>query len=478
MAKEKSIGITVKKDKDIAEWYQQVCIKAEVADYAPVKGCMILRPLAYHFWQTIMDDFNKRLKKNKVKNAYFPIFIPESFFKKEAEHAKGFKPEVAWIANRDEGSDRLALRPTSETIMYDSYSKWIRSWRDLPLKINQWANVIRWETKATKLFLRSREFLWQEGHCVYETEKERNKETIIYLKEYQDLVESLLAVPLMVGRKSEKEKFAGADATYAIEAFMPDGKALQMGTSHNLSQGFAKVFGINFLGKDKKEHLPFQNSWGISTRLIGGMIMVHSDDKGLVIPPRMAPNKLVIIPIIFDKTADKVNKKAKEIEKELKALDPILDDRDDYTPGWKYNEWELKGVPLRLELGPKDYEKKHVVIVRRDNGKKEFIKWTDLKKKIPELLEKMQKDLYEKAKKQLDDAIVDVKDFKHFIKAIKDRKIVKTVFCGEVECEDEIKFKADGATSRCAPLENEKAQGKCIHCGKEAKYNMFFSKSY
>lgn len=472
-------GITVKKEDDMAEWYQQVCIKSEIAEYAPVKGCYILMPLGYAFWEKIQEFFNKRLKEHGVKNAYFPLFIPESFFKKEAEHAKGFQPEVAWIANRDEGSERLALRPTSETIMYDSYSRWIRSWRDLPLLINQWANVVRWETKATKLFLRSREFLWQEGHCVYETSEENSEEVEYYIKEYKKISEELLALPVIAGRKTEKEKFAGADYTLSIESFMPDGKALQMGTSHNLGQGFAKAFEIKYLGKDKKEHFPWQNSWGISTRLIGAMVMQHSDNKGLVIPPRMAPSKIVIIPIIFGGSAENLKKKATELAKSLKEFNPIIDDRDEYSPGWKYNEWEMRGIPLRIEIGPKDYEKEQVVAVRRDTGKKEFLKWKDLKQKIPEMLENMQSDLFKKAQKFLNDSIVEAKNWKEFEKAIKNKKMVNASFCNTTECEELIKDKTGGATSRNIPLRDEKPKNqKCVHCGKPAKVNIYFSKSY
>ena len=369
--KEKKMGITVKKEEDMPEWYNQVILKAELADYSAIKGCMVIRPLGYAIWQKIMDTFNARIKKLGVKNAYFPLFIPESFFKKEAEHAEGFSPEVAWIENKDEDTkERLAIRPTSETIMYDSYSRWIRSWRDLPLRINQWANVVRWEVQDCKLFLRSREFLWQEGHCVYETEEEVKRETLIYLNEYKKLAEDLMAIPVLTGVKTEKEKFAGAIETTAIEAFMPDGKALQLGTSHNLGQGFAKAFGIEYIGKDEKKHYPWQNSWGVSTRFIGGLIMTHSDDKGLVLPPKIAPDQVVIVPIIFDDTKDKVLKKAKEIKDKLKKYSVIIDDREGYSSGWKFNEWELKGIPIRIEIGPKDIEKKQAVVVRRDTGKK------------------------------------------------------------------------------------------------------------
>jgi len=476
--KEATLGITVKKEDDMPEWYSQVVLKSELADYSKIKGCMVIRSYGYAVWQKIMDYFNRRIDKINVKNAYFPMFIPESFFKKEAEHAEGFSPEVAWIQNKDEKGERLALRPTSETIMYDSYAKWIRSWRDLPFRLNQWCNIVRWEVSDVKLFLRSREFLWQEGHCVYETKEECDKETLIILREYQKLAEELLAIPVLTGKKTEKEKFAGALYTTTIESFMPDGKALQLGTSHNLGQGFAKVFGIKYLGKDEKYHLPWQNSWGFSTRLIGAVVMLHSDDKGLVLPPKIASMQVVIVPILFDKTKEKVLKKAKEIKSKLKGFSVHLDDRDEYSPGWKYNEWELKGVPLRIEIGPRDMEKKQAVIVRRDTGEKETVKVVNLSKKVKFLLDEIQNNLYNKAKKFLDGNIVDTDDWDSFMNTIKSRKIAKALFCGSAECEDWIKDKTGGATSRCIPFEQKNVKGKCIHCGKEAKFWVYFSKNY
>lgn len=479
MPKEENIGITIKKEEDIAEWYGQVCQKAELADYAPVKGCMVIRPNGYAIWQVIQDYFNERMKKLNVRNAYFPLFIPEPFFKKEAEHAEGFAPEVAWLDKKVTGEgDRLAVRPTSETIMYDSYAKWIRSYRDLPLRINQWCNIVRWETQATKLFIRSREFLWQEGHCVYEGEKECHKETIKMLKEYQKLVEELLAIPVLVGQKTEKERFAGAKATYTIEALMPDGKALQCGTSHDLGQGFAKSFGIRFIGRDEQEHVPWQNSWGFATRLIGALVMTHSDDKGLVLPPKVAETKVVVIPIIFEKEKEKVIQKAKEIGKQLKSFNTIYDTREEYSPGWKFSEWEMKGIPIRVEVGPKDIEKKQVVVVRRDTGEKIFVPENEIKAKIKEIMDQMQKDMFEKAKKFLESNIMETYDWDDFVSMIKARKIVKAPFCGGTECEDWIKDKTEGASSRCIPLKSEKPDKKCVHCDKKAKYYVYFSKSY
>jgi len=475
---EESKGITVKKADDMPEWYSQVVLKAELADYTPIKGCMVIRPYGYEIWQKIMDFFNSRLKKLNVENAYFPLFIPESFFKKEAEHAKGFKPEVAWVQNKDEDSkERLALRPTSETIMYDFYSRWIRSWRDLPLRINQWCNIIRWEVKDVKLFLRSREFLWQEGHCVYETEKECHDETLMYLEEYRRVAEELLSVPVIMGKKTEKEKFAGAKATYTIEAFMPDGKAIQLGTSHDLGQSFAKAFDIEYLGRDEKKHYPWQNSWGFSTRMIGACVMLHSDDKGLVLPPRVAPIAVVIVPIYYEKNKEKILQMCKDIKRSLK-VEVKLDDREGYTPGWKFNEWELKGIPLRLELGPKDMEQDQVVLVRRDTGEKQTVKIIDINKKVDCILNQIQENLFFKMKKFLDENSVETYNWNEFLKLIEQRKLVKTAFCGEIECEDGIKEKTGGATSRCIPFNSRKPKKKCIHCDKDALFEIYFSKNY
>ncbi|RME31540.1 proline--tRNA ligase [Candidatus Woesearchaeota archaeon] len=474
-------GITVKKADDMPEWYAQVCLKSEVADYAPVKGCMVIRPRGYALWQAIVDRFNEMLAEDGVQNAYFPMFIPESFFKREAEHAEGFAPEVAWIANKDGARERLAIRPTSETIMYDSYRRWIRSWRDLPLKINQWCNIVRWEVQDVKLFLRSREFLWQEGHCVYETAEERDKETLHYLERYRQIAEDLLAVPVLLGRKTESEKFAGADRTYTIESLMPDGKALQMGTSHDLSQGFAKAFGIEFQGRDEQPSLPFQNSWGISTRLLGALILTHGDDKGLVIPPRMAPNKVVVVPIIFEKHKAAVIAAAEKVGAELKAFNPIIDTRDEYTSGWKFNEYELKGVPLRIEVGPKDLEQERVVIVRRDTGEKEFVPRKELVKRVAALLEDMQEGLLAAARKRIADATVTVNDFAAFEKAIKEKKMVFTSHCGDADCEAKIKERT-AATSRCIPLDEKRATpakgATCVLCGEPATYALYFARSY
>ena len=468
-------GITVKKHDDMPEWYAQVCLKAEVADYAPVKGCIIMRPLGYSIWQSITDSFNEMLSEDGVKNAYFPLFIPESFFQREADHAEGFAPEVAWVENKDDVKERFAIRPTSETIIYDSYGKWIRSWRDLPLKINQWCNIVRWEVQDVKMFLRGREFLWQEGHCVYETRDERNKETLHFLERYRQIAEELLAIPVLTGLKTESEKFAGADRTYTIESLMPDGKALQMGTSHDLSQGFAKAFDIDFQGRDGDTQLPWQNSWGFSTRLIGAMILTHGDDKGLILPPRVAPNKIAIVPITFEKTRDITNAKAEELGTLLKEFNPIVDTREEYKSGWKFNEYELQGIPLRVEIGPKDIEKNQAVVVRRDSGRKEFVPLDTLKKRVVELLEDIQNGLLRAAKERIDVNTVSVQTMDEFKIAIKDGKLVLAGHCGDEKCEQEIKEQT-AATARCIAKAPDGAT--CVHSGKPAKYLAYFARAY
>ena len=477
MPKPQQQGITVKKAADTAEWYSQAVIKAELADYSAVRGCLVIRPYGYALWQGIMDYFNSRLRLLNVQNAYFPLLIPEQFFQKEAAHAAGFRAEVAWVESRDDQS-KYAIRPTSETVIYDAYSRWIRSWRDLPLKLNQWANILRWEVKDVKPFIRSREFLWQEGHCVYEDEASCDADALVYLNEYRKLCEELLAVPVLLGMKTEKEKFAGAKHTYTIEAFMPDGKALQMGTSHNLGQGFAQAFGIRYVGRDEKEHLPWQNSWGVSTRLIGGMALLHGDDKGLVLPPLIAPIQVVIIPIIFEDSKRLVLQAAQSLAKEMQEFRVHLDIRDEYSAGWKFNEWELKGVPLRIEIGPKDISQKQVVLVRRDTGKREQVKQEQLKKRVESAILEMQQDLLAKARKELDARITKAATWQDFLRIVKADKIALAPSCGQEDCEDTIKEETKGVTSRAIPFEQPKKIGKCIKCGKEGKFLVWFSRNY
>ena len=477
-----TLGITVKKQEDMPEWYSQVVLKAELADYSKIKGCMVIRPYGYAIWQKIMDYFNQRLEKNNVSNAYFPLFIPESFFKKEQEHAEGFTPEVAWVANKDEDTkERLALRPTSETIMYDSYSRWIRSYRDLPLRINQWCNIIRWEVSDVKLFLRSREFLWQEGHCAYETEEECDKETMLFLNEYKRIAEELLLVPVVTGKKTEKEKFAGAKYTTTIESLMPDGKALQLGTSHNLGQGFGKAFDIKYLGKDEKYHYPWQSSWGFSTRLIGALVMLHGDDKGLILSPSIAPVQAVIVPIFSKNSKQEIISKCKEIKQELnKKFAVKLDDREEYSPGWKFNEWELKGVPVRIEFGPKDMENGQAVLVRRDNGNKKTVHLTDISDEVEKTLDDIQTSLFINAKEKLKQSIVDIKNLKELMNVVKEKKMARAAYCCDSNCEDELKTESGGVTTRCIPFDTESQKPKepCFYCGKEAMHYVLFARNY
>ncbi|MBI2659779.1 proline--tRNA ligase [Candidatus Woesearchaeota archaeon] len=482
MEQKEELGLTVKKSEDFNEWYNQVVLKADLIDYSSVSGCIVFKPNSYAIWERIQKAFDDKIKRSGHKNCYFPMFIPESLLKKEAEHIEGFSPEVAWVtkAGNTELSEKLAIRPTSETVMYESYAKWIRSWRDLPLLLNQWNSVVRWEFKHAKPFLRTREFLWQEGHTAHATKEDAEKEVMQQLFEYVDLIESHMAIPVVAGKKTDKEKFAGADYTTTVEAFMPDGKALQMGTSHLLGQNFAKVFGIKFLDKDEKEKFVWQTSWGLSTRTIGAIIMAHGDDKGLVIPPRLAPTQIVIVPIIFKENKEAIIAKSKEIAKKLRAKNYSveIDDRESYTPGWKFNEWELKGIPLRIEIGPKDIEADQLVLVRRDTNEKITIKAKDLEKKTEQTLEDIQNNLFKKAKEYLTKSIVEVHNFNDLLEAIKSKKMPKALFCGQISCEDAIKGKAEGATCRCIPFEQKLAKGKCVQCGSEAKYWAVFGKGY
>jgi prolyl-tRNA synthetase len=470
-------GITVKKSEDFSEWYNQVVQKAELADYAPVHGFMVIRPLALGIWKNIQNYFDSVIAKHGVENAYFPLLIPESFFKKEQAHAEGFAPEVAWIERDGESEERVAIRPSSETIIGHMFSRWVRSHRDLPLKLNQWTNIVRWEIKQTKLFLRTREFLWQEGHCIYASHEEELEDTLMILKEYQKLSHDLLAVPVIAGKKTEMERFPGANETFGIEGFMPDGKALQMGTSHDLGQNFAKAFDINFMGEDEQNHLVYQNSWGFSTRLLGAIVMVHADDKGLVLPPRVAPVKVVIVPILFEATKKEVLKKAFELKSRLSMFNPKLDTRENYSPGWKFNEWELKGIPIRIELGPKDLAQNQCVLVRRDTNEKKFVPLEKLEETVEMELEAMHHALFKKAKDFLDSQIVTVETMKEFKEALSRRKLVRMLFCGKKECEQTLKDETT-ATSRCIPLGEKPTKGVCVHCGKEAEYYTLFSKAY
>ncbi|MBU0666964.1 MAG: proline--tRNA ligase [Nanoarchaeota archaeon] len=480
MAKKDEKGVTVKKDENFSEWYTQTIQKAELMEYTQVSGCMVIRPYAYEMWEKAQEFFNKEIKKTGVKNAYFPLLIPENLLNREKEHVKGFSPEVAWVTHGGNSklAERLAIRPTSETIMYDTYKKWVRSYNDLPILINQWCNIIRWEFKHPVPFLRTREFLWQEGHTVHATEKEMNKEVKTILNIYTKLFEKLYAIPVLKGIKSEKEKFAGANYTTSVEMFFPDGKAIQGATSHGLGQNFSKSFEITFLDENEKKQYPWQTSWGFSTRSLGILFGIHGDNKGLVLPPKIAPIKIVIVPIIFENTKDKVLKKARELKKTLNRFSTELDERDNYSPGWKFHQWEMKGVPLRIELGPRDLENKQVMIARRDTGAKEAVKFKDVKKRAKELLDEIQTNLFLKAKKQLDDSIVKTDDFDAMKSVINAKKIAFVPWCGGVECEDWIKDKSGGAKSLNIPLGQKKPNKKCVYCDKKAKHYAYFAKSY
>ena len=478
MEQKNTQGITVKKSENLSEWYAQVIVKAQLADYSPVKGCMIIRPNAYAIWEQIQSYFNERLDTLGVKNAYFPLFIPESFFHKEAEHAKGFSPEVAWIETKD-NEERLAVRPTSETIICDSFRQWIRSHRDLPLRINQWANVVRWEVKQTNPFLRSREFLWQEGHCVYETKEEAEKEVKIMLDEYVTLAQDVLALPVIPGRKTDLEKFAGALYTLTFEAFMPDGKALQTGTSHMLDQGFMTSFGVSFKGRDEQIHTPWYISWGFSTRLIGAVIMTHGDDKGLVLPPRIAKHKAVIVPILFKNKEAPVLEKAKALQATLpKEWHVLLDDRMDASTGSKFYEWELQGIPVRIELGPRDLEQGNVTLVRRDTGEKSIVSFDGLKDELEHMFDRIHDSLFSRAKKKLEEHIVIPKTFEDAKKALAENKLVKISWDGTSPTEEAI-CKETLSSTRCIPFGDEKpSQTTCLYSGKPAKYHVYLSPSY
>ena len=471
--------MTVGKE-DFNEWYIELIRKADLADYSSVSGCMVIKPYAYKIWEKVKKLLDTRFKKIGVKNAYFPLFIPKKLLKKEEQHVEGFSPEVAWVTEGGSSKldEKLAVRPTSETIMYESYAKWIRSWRDLPLKLNQWVNVVRWEFKHPVLFLRTREFLWQEGHTVHAEKKDAEKETMDILEIYREVVEDYMAMPAIKGRKSEKEKFAGGEYTVSLEHIMPNGKAIQGPDSHHLGQNFSEAFGIKYLDKDGKEKLPWQNSWGFSTRQLGIMFALHGDDKGLVLPPKVAPIQAVIVPIYKEDTRDMVIENCENLLKTLEGMDVHMDDRDSYSPGFKFNEWELRGVPLRIEMGPRDIEKKQAVLVRRDTGKKKFVKLSNLRGEVEKTLGDIQKNLFKNASKFMEDHTKEVDSYEDFKKEL-DGKWLIAGWCGEKECEEKIKDET-GAKITNIPFDLNKKEPKvnCILCGKMAKKKACFGKSY
>jgi prolyl-tRNA synthetase len=468
---ENDMKIIMKRREDYSQWYQDVIAYADLAEHSVVRGCMVIKPYGYAIWEKIVAVMDSMLKKNGVKNAYFPIFIPESFLKKEAEHVEGFSPELAVVthAGGSKLEEPLVVRPTSETIVYDSFSKWIQSYRDLPLVINQWANVVRWEMRP-RLFLRTSEFLWQEGHSAHTTLQEAEEYALKIINEvYVPFVQDFLAMPVYTGQKSEGEKFAGAFKTFCLEALMQDGKSLQAGTSHNLSDNFSKSFNVAFLDKDGQRKNVFQTSWGVSTRLVGGLIMMHSDDKGLVLPPKVAPIQIVVIPIGTDNT--EVIEVVKSVSEQMDGFSVEMDLRDNLRPGEKYYEWEKKGVPVRIEVGPKDLQRGAVVLVRRDTGIKELCPVSKVRQRVEEMMKDMQASLFSAAFKRREESNKIVDSWTEFDKAIKQGGYVFAHFCGEKSCEAEIKEKTK-AVSRFMPFDAKEEQGSnnCIHCGKKTAY--------
>ena len=478
----KEVGITVSKNEDFSEWYTQIIIKAELADYAPVKGLIVLRPDGYSIWESIKESLDKKLKETGHRNGFLPILIPESLLEKEKEHFEGFNPEVFWVTHSGESElgDRLALRPTSETLAYSLYSKWIKSWRDLPLKINFWNTALRAEIKGTKPFIRTSEFLWQEGHTVHATKDEAEKEVMEILKIYKKTIEEEIAVPVVTGKKSEKDKFVGAVYTVTLESLMPDGKALQMGTSHFLGQNFSKPFDVKYLDENNVETFAWQTSWGISWRLIGGMIMTHSDDRGLVLPPKLAPIQVVIIPIYYSKEdRGKIVQEAKKIQDVLTDVEirTQLDDRDQVTPGFKFHDWELKGIPIRIEIGPKDVAKNQVVMARRYNQTKDSISIDKLSGAIAAELENIQQQMFDAAKKILDERISAVSQYEQFKAELENGKMLSCSWCGKQECEDKIKEET-GAELRVIPSDDGKKVETCIYCKDNGAANVLFARGY
>lgn len=478
----KEIGITVTKNDDFSEWYTQVVLKAELADYAPVKGLIVLRPDGYSIWESIRSALDEKFRKEGIRNGFLPVLIPESLLGKEKKHFAGFNPEAFWVTHsgNNEIGDRLALRPTSETLAYAMYSKWIKSWRDLPLKINFWNTALRAEIKATKPFLRNSEFLWQEGHTVHTTPKEAEEEVMKILDIYKKTIEEELAIPVITGKKSEKEKFVGAVYTTTMESLMPDGKALQMGTSHFLGQNFAKPFDVKFSDKDNVENYAWQTSWGVSWRLIGAMIMVHGDNKGLVLPPKVSPIQVVIVPIYYSEAdAKKVIEKANEIEKMLldKKIRVHVDRRIELTPGFKFHDWELKGIPLRIEIGPKDIAKQKVVIATRHNQEKTDLAIDKIDVEINVILEKIQNEMFDAAKKMLQERSISVDDYEKFKEELEKGGFLYSPWCGDENCEEKIKEET-GAEIRVIPFEGKNQHKKCVYCGKSSTIIPIFARGY
>lgn len=464
-------------EADFAQWYTDVVTKADLVDYSSVRGSMIIRPYGYALWENIQSALDGRIKATGHENVYMPLFIPESLLEKEKDHIAGFAPEVAWVTHggSEELAERLCVRPTSEVLFCEHYKNIIHSYRDLPKLYNQWANVVRWE-KTTRPFLRTLEFLWQEGHTAHETDEDAHEETKRMLDVYADVLENVLAIPVVKGQKTEKEKFAGAKFTYTVESLMHDGKALQSATSHHLGDGFAKAFGIQFLDREGKLQYVHQTSWGFTTRVIGAMIMVHGDDRGLIIPPKAAPNQVMIVPVAQHKEG--VLDFTYKLKEQLARSFRTGIDASDKNPGWKFNEYEMKGVPVRLEAGPRDIEKNQVVLVRRDTGEKTFVALEELETKLEQLLDDIQKNLYNRAKDLLEKKTSKAAGLDEFKESLeKNPGMIKAMWCGKRECEDKIKEET-GATSRCIPFEQEKVAASCVCCGEKAETMVVWAKAY
>ena len=478
MGKEDFVKEITNIEEDFAQWYTDVVRKAELADYTDVKGFVAIRPYGYALWENIQKYADEKFKKVGVTNLYMPVLIPESLLNKEKDHVEGFAPEVAWVTygGGEELEERLCIRPTSETIMSTMYSKWVSSWRDLPILGNQWCNVLRWE-KETRPFLRSREFLWQEGHTVHETADEAKAMTLQMLDIYADVVENLLAIPVLKGEKTEKEKFAGAENTYTIETLMIDGRALQSGTSHYFGQNFTKPFDVKFQNREGKEEYAYQTSWGISTRLIGAVIMAHGDNRGLKLPPKVAPIQVVVVPIAQHKEGvlDKTKELANTLSKKFRVK---FDDRDNYSPGFKFNDWEMRGVPLRVEMGPRDIENGEAVLVRRDTQSKETVKIENIESRVEELLEEIQRDMYNVCLERRKAKTTEAYTLEEIAKNLDENQgYVKAMWCGDRACEDKVK-EVTGAPSRCIPFNQEHLSDKCAICGKKAEKMVIFGRQY
>lgn len=481
MAKQKEEFVThiASRTEDFPQWYTDIILKSDMVDYSEVKGCMVIKPYGYAVWELMQHELDTRFKATGHKNAYFPLFIPEHLLQKEKDHVEGFAPEVAWVTQGGEEklAERLCVRPTSETIICSMYSKWIQSYRDLPLLYNQWANVVRWE-KNTRPFLRTSEFLWQEGHTAHATAEEAQEETERMLEVYRDFMENVLAIPVICGRKSEKEKFAGAEATYTLEAMMQDGKALQMGTSHNLGNHFAKAYDITYLSREGRHEYCFTTSWGVSTRMIGGLIMTHGDDRGLMFPPRIAPVQLIILPIAQHKPG--VLDKAYELKKMLSdaGIRVELDDSDQ-SAGWKFNQWEMKGVPVRIEIGPRDIENGVVTVVRRDTLEKFTMPIQGIGENLVKLMADIHQTMYDMALEHRKAHTTHAENFGDFMDGVK-KGFVKAPWCADPDCEMEIKC-VTGASTRCKPMDEDttvKPGCKCVFCNREAKTMMYFARAY